>query len=127
MMCQEFLLKKRVYESNLNENKTIKMKIKEGYEAMIYFLTNWYAITKSDDIGEILSLMESLEDGKPADSIMWDYWEEAIEKVRKNGEPPIKVLHYANMKALRYTESIKTSTSTSLSEVYENKSNKNAI
>ena len=69
------------------------MNKKEAYEALFYFLEKWYNITKSDDIGEMLSLMEYLEDGKPADPVMWDYWIEAIEKVKSKGSPPIKVLH----------------------------------
>lgn len=66
---------------------------KEGYNAMFYFIDKWYKMTKSDDIGEILSLMESLEDGEPADPIIWYDWQEAIKKVRENGNPPIKKLH----------------------------------
>ncbi len=62
----------------------------EGYQAVSYFLSEWYKITKSDDVGEILSLMECLEDGKPADPAMWDMWKESIEKVKKNGAPPVK-------------------------------------
>ena len=66
---------------------------KEGYQALFYFLEKWYGITKSDDIGEILSLMECLEDGEPADPVMWDYWQKAIEKAKLQGSPPTKKLH----------------------------------
>ena len=66
---------------------------KQGFDSAFYFLLKWYGITKSDDIGELLSLMECLDDGEPADPVMWDYWKEAFEKVKKEGRPSIKKLN----------------------------------
>lgn len=65
---------------------------KESYNAVFHFLYKWYEITKSDDIGELLSLMEPLEDGEPADPAMWDYWLEAINIMREKGAPDNKTL-----------------------------------
>ena len=65
---------------------------KNGFDSAYYFLHKWYEITKSDDIGELLSLMQPLDDGKPADSSMWDYWLESCEKAEKQGKPPKKIL-----------------------------------
>ena len=42
-------------------------------DVAFYFISKWYEITKSDDIGELLSMMQGLEDGEPADPAMWDY------------------------------------------------------
>ncbi|WP_226388719.1 hypothetical protein [Penaeicola halotolerans] len=65
---------------------------KEGYSAMYLFLENWYKITKSEDIGELLSLMEFLDDGGPVDSAMWEYWEDAMHRVKSGDEPSSKKL-----------------------------------
>jgi hypothetical protein len=61
---------------------------KQGYEAMLHMLNNYWELTGSNDLTDILSGGEYLEDGQPADSAFAEYWEEAVEKV-KNGEPPL--------------------------------------
>jgi hypothetical protein len=33
-----------------------------------------------------------MKDGKPLDSAFWEYWLEAVEKVRKEGPPQIQEL-----------------------------------
>ncbi len=68
----------------------MKITSKEGYEAMIYMLKKYWELTGSNDLTDILSGGEYLEDGKPADSAFWEYWLEAIEKVKKDGPPPPK-------------------------------------
>lgn len=50
-------------------------------------------MTKSDEIGEILSFMECLEDSEPADPVIWYDWEEAIAKAKIEGKAPTKKLH----------------------------------
>ena len=65
---------------------------KEGYEAMLYMLTHYWQLTGSNDLTDILSGGEYVTDDTPADSAFWEYWLEAIEKVRKEGPPPFKVL-----------------------------------
>lgn len=66
---------------------------KEGYEAMLYMLKAYWEATGSNDLTDILSGGEYwLEVNKPADSAFWEYWLEAIEKVKKDGPPPLKEL-----------------------------------
>lgn len=66
---------------------------KEGYEAMLYMLKAYWEATGSNDLTDILSGGEYwLEINKPADSAFWEYWLEAIDKVKKEGPPPLKQL-----------------------------------
>lgn len=66
---------------------------KEGYEAMLYTLKAYWEATGSIDLTDILSGGEYWPiPNRPADSAFWEYWLEAIEKVRKDGPPPIKTL-----------------------------------
>ena len=67
---------------------------KEGYEAMLYMLKAYWEATGSNDLTDILSGGEYwLRPNKPADSAFWEYWLEAVEKVRKEGPPPLKELY----------------------------------
>lgn len=67
---------------------------KEGYEAMLYMLKAYWEATGSNDLTDILSGGEYWPvQNRPADSAFWEYWLEAIEKVRKEGSPPLKELH----------------------------------
>lgn len=67
---------------------------KEGYEAMLYMLKAYWEATGSNDLTDILSGGEYwLEVNKPADSAFWEYWLEAIDKVKREGPPPLKELH----------------------------------
>jgi len=73
-------------------NETITEK--EGYEAMLYMLKSYWEATGSNDLTDILSGGEYWgEVNKPADTAFWEYWLEAIEKVKKGGPPPLKELH----------------------------------
>lgn len=66
---------------------------KEGYEAMLYMLKYYRELTGSNDLTDILSGGEYFWDNDtPADSAFWQYWLEAIEKVKKDGPPPLKQL-----------------------------------
>lgn len=65
---------------------------KEGYEAMLYMLMNYWEFTGSNDLTDILSGGEYVEKDTPADSAFWEYWLEAIERVKKEGPPPLKKL-----------------------------------
>ena len=66
---------------------------KEGYEAMLYMLKYYWELTGSNEITDILSGGEYWgQTGRPADSAFWEYWLEAVEKVKKDGPPPLKVL-----------------------------------
>jgi len=67
---------------------------KEGYEAMLYMLKAYWEATGSNDLTDILSGGEYwLELNKPADSAFWEYWLEAIQKVKRDGPPPLKELY----------------------------------
>ena len=75
----------------ITSNKTITEK--EGYEAMLYMLKYYWETTGSTDLTDILSGGEYwLEQDTPADSAFWEYWLQAIEKVKKDGPPPLKIL-----------------------------------
>ena len=66
---------------------------KEGYEAMLYMLKNYWELTGSEDLTDILSGGVCwLKEDTLADSAFWEYWLEAIEKVKKEGPPPLKEL-----------------------------------
>ena len=66
---------------------------KEGYEAMLYMLKAFLEATESNDLTDILSGGEYWPvPNRPADSAFWEYWLEAIEKVKKDGPPPLKKL-----------------------------------
>lgn len=85
-------------EGKINEEGVISsnemITEKEGYEAMLYMLKAFWETTGSNDLTDILSGGEYwLKTDKPADSAFWEYWLEAIEKVRKEGPPPLKNLH----------------------------------
>lgn len=63
------------------------------YEAMLYMLKAYWEATKSIDLTDIFSGGEYWDvRGKPADSAFWEYCLEAIEKVKKEGPPPLKEL-----------------------------------
>ena len=81
----------------INENGIINSSVmiteKEGYEAMLYMLQAFWKETGSKDLTDILSGGEYwLEPNRPADSAFWEYWLEAIEKVKNEGSPPLKTL-----------------------------------
>jgi len=66
---------------------------KEGYEAMLYMLKAFLENTESNDLTDILSGGEYWPvHNRPADSAFWEYWLEAVDKVRKEGSPPLKKL-----------------------------------
>lgn len=85
-------------EGKIDENGVISsnemITEKEGYEAVLYMLRAYWKSTGSIDLTDILSGGEYwLEVNKPADSAFWEYWLEAIQKVKKQGPLPFKELH----------------------------------
>jgi hypothetical protein len=66
--------------------------VKEGYDAMLYLLEEYWKLSGSDDLTDILGGGSYFADGRPADPVFWEYWLEAIEKVKKEGPPPPQVL-----------------------------------
>ena len=74
-----------------NEQNEIITK-KEGYEAMLYLLKAYWENSGSNDLTDILSGGEYwFGTVQPADSAFWEYWIEAIEKVKNEG-PMFKML-----------------------------------
>jgi hypothetical protein len=66
---------------------------KDGYEAMLRFLFNYYKLTGSTDLTDILSGGEYIQEETPADPAFWRYWLEAIQQVQTVGPLPFKKLH----------------------------------
>ncbi len=56
---------------------------------MLYMLKSYWKLTGSNDLTDILSGGEYWLE---ADTAFWEYWLEAIEKVKKEGPPPLKEL-----------------------------------
>lgn len=66
---------------------------KQGYEAMLYMLKEFWEASGSNDLTDILSGGEYWPvPDRPADSVFWAYWLEAIQKVKLDGPPPLKIL-----------------------------------
>lgn len=62
---------------------------KQGYEAMLLMLKTYWDMTGSNDLTDILSGGEYWPiPNRPADSSFWEYWLEAVDKIR-NGHPPL--------------------------------------
>lgn len=59
---------------------------KQGYEAMIYMLEAYWESTGSNDLTDILS-GGSVKVDKVIDTAYWEYWLEAINKVKKEDNP----------------------------------------
>jgi hypothetical protein len=65
---------------------------KDGYEAMLRFLFNFYEFTGSTDLTDILSGGEYIQADTPADPAFWRYWLKAIQQVQMEGPLPLKEL-----------------------------------
>ncbi len=70
---------------------------KEGYEAMLHMLSAYRDLTESDDLTDILSGGEYWpgKDYIPADTAFWEYWLEAVAKVKRGDAPLRKTLYPA--------------------------------
>ena len=86
-------MKKLASDGKINEdgiissNETITEK--EGYEAMLYMLKAYWEATGSNDLTDILSGGGYWgEVDKTTDTAYWEYWLEAVEKVKKE-DPPL--------------------------------------
>lgn len=72
------------------KNELITKKI--GYETMLYCLKSYWENSGSKDLTDVLSGGEYWKGtDEPADSAFWEYWTEAIEKVKSDG-PMFKIL-----------------------------------
>lgn len=59
------------------------LSVREGFEAMVKFLENYYELTNSDDVGVLLGGMLLQEDGSTMDPAAWSDWLECIRKVKQ--------------------------------------------
>ena len=70
----------------MRKEQTEKITKKEGYEAMLYTIKSYWENSGSKDLTDILSGGEYWKGTDfPADSAFWEYWIEALEKVRRDG------------------------------------------
>jgi len=54
----------------------------DAYKAMTKFLENyWERNGRPDELGGLLGSLAVLEDGRPADPVMWADWLDAVERV----------------------------------------------
>ena len=74
----------------IRSDKTITEK--QGYEAMLYMLDAYLQLTGSNDLTDILSGGSYLMEDTPGDSAFWEYWLEAVAKVKSQGPPPLQQL-----------------------------------
>jgi len=58
-----------------------KLTTTEAFQAMILFLETYYEQTQADDIGALLGSLQLLEDGKPADPVLWQDWLKSSQSV----------------------------------------------
>lgn len=80
---------KRASDGKINEDGIISsnemITEKEGYEAMLYMLKAYWEATGSNDLTDILS-GGSVNNDKVIDTAYWEYWLEAIDKVKKEDD-----------------------------------------
>ena len=72
------------------KGKRVAMSIseKQAYAAMYAFLSHWYEMTQSDDIGSLLGSMSLLPDGSTADPAIESDWQEALSKAKSGKVDP---------------------------------------
>jgi hypothetical protein len=57
---------------------------------MLYMLEIVLDRTGSTDLTDILSGGEYMIHDSPSDQAYWNYWQEALDKLEKDGPPPLK-------------------------------------
>ena len=62
---------------------------RQAYRAMFFYLEKLYKVTKSEDLGGWLGSMSLLDDGTPADSALWDYWMESVDRALASSDDDI--------------------------------------
>ena len=82
----------------MTEFKSENLSSEDAFWVMVYFLKEHYELSENTfDVSDILSASEPMDwNGtgikRPADDGMIDFWNEAIEKYRKQGKPSWKQL-----------------------------------
>ena len=88
------------------EFKDDKLTSEDAFWVMFYFLQEHYELSENTfDVSDILSASEPMDwNGtgikRPADSGMIDFWNDAIEKYRKQGKPDWKKLKNKNKRRI---------------------------
>lgn len=93
MMCLERSMRKVVYHRHLGQagSETKCMDVltaDQAYRAMLYFPELYYNSTHDDGIGALLGGMTILEDGKPADPVLWAEWLKAVDTTKVSPKSP---------------------------------------
>lgn len=55
--------------------------IRQAFEAMFFFLEDYYQMTKSDDIGLLLSILTVQDDDITSDPAGWHDWMKSVQRV----------------------------------------------
>jgi hypothetical protein len=76
--------------TKISSDKTLTEK--QAYEAMLYMLNAYWKLTGSTNLIDILGGGSYIFEDTPSDSLFWEYWLAAVEKVRRDGAPPIMEL-----------------------------------
>ena len=78
----------------MNDLMKENLSLEDAFWVTWYYLKNIYDSNNGDfNLADILSASEPfLNNDKPADSAMTEYWLEAYTKFKKDGIPPIKRL-----------------------------------
>jgi len=89
MSIRVYLIPSR--EIKMNEENE-RLTLEQAYCAMFYFLKKEYEMTKSDDIGGLLSSLDGTiwTDGGSADPAAWKDWLDAVKKMRSSSLIQIK-------------------------------------
>jgi hypothetical protein len=72
-------------------NKEILLTIDDAYDAVFYFLDDFFMRTKSGDIGCLAGDMAFLEDGSSADSAATSDWEDSVQKIKPSITKPLTI------------------------------------
>lgn len=67
----------------MNKKDSTQLNEQEAYSAMLVFLDAYYSIGHCDSLIDLLSSASwNTADGRPMDASLWDFWLEAIRKVK---------------------------------------------
>jgi len=87
-----------IRNARMTEFRSDNLTAEDGFWVMWYFLEKHYELSNSTfDVSDILSAAEPVDwDGsgikRPADNGMVDFWNEAVEKYKREGKPDWKQL-----------------------------------
>jgi hypothetical protein len=65
----------------------LTMTERQGFDAMVLFLKEWYRQTKYDQIGIVLGELKMLPDGRTSDPAAWSDWMRAVNRALSDDPP----------------------------------------